>query len=285
MFFPQQEIFRICRISEYERHTTVLRNNRQDFYKIIFLRSGNCTIHTAHHTIPIIRPAVLVYHSVFPFEYELDKDVDGFVCIFSTALLRHPDDHISPIVEQVFNKEKLPVYYPDDIDVTFVSYIFKYLERGSEDGIARDIDFLRSYIFVLLHAIPKFHAPVELRPVAHRDARLTALFEHLLFNQFNIDLPSQSVQMIRPEQYAHQLQIAESELYNAVMAHTKKSSLDLIVQYMFATSRRLLEANSWTIAEISRALQFKNTEEFESFFRLLTSLTPEEYRQKIIQSN
>jgi AraC-like DNA-binding protein len=63
-----------------------------------------------------------------------------------------------------------------------------------------------------------------------------------------------------------------------------KTTADLIHERMIAEAKRLLVYSSYTISEIAYQLNFNDNSYFNRFFKKAVSITPEQFRKRIIST-
>jgi AraC-like DNA-binding protein len=84
--------------------------------------------------------------------------------------------------------------------------------------------------------------------------------------------------------YASQLNLSIQQLNAVTKNYLDKTTADLIHERMIAEAKRLLVYSSYTISEIAYQLNFNDNSYFNRFFKKAVSITPEQFRKRIIST-
>lgn len=254
--FNRRDYFKICLSSIGEGSGTLVYNDQEIRF------SGSCLIFTnpsVPASIEILASSVSRYYCLFdkPFiEGFIPPDIQYACALFNPSL--HP-----VITLTGEERERLAAYFRELHVLQESDYPFKW-------------DMIRSLLQLLIHEgirlqQQQFHSSMV------RD-RLVDAFLGLLNQQFPVDSPTNSLQLLSPAHFADLLHVHVNHLNSVVKKHTGKTTRAIIHERVIAEAKALLRNTNWNIAEIAYALGFEYPSHFNKYFKQFTEATPMEFR-------
>ncbi|WP_421944978.1 helix-turn-helix domain-containing protein [Pedobacter sp.] len=114
---------------------------------------------------------------------------------------------------------------------------------------------------------------------ANASNRITTLFLIFLEEQFSSAEQRKEYKLRSASGFANQLNIHVNHLNRAVKDVTGKTTSDLISNRFIKEAKKLLTKTTLNISEISYALGFTETSNFNGFFKKHVKISPSKYRK------
>lgn len=108
--------------------------------------------------------------------------------------------------------------------------------------------------------------------------------EYLIYRQFMELLSAQFHQYRSVSDYAGMLNVTSRRLSDLTRRCTGKGAKEIIDGQVVAEAKRALQFGSMTIKEIGYNLRFNSAEQFSRYFKKLTGLSPQTYRNHNLHS-
>lgn len=253
---------------------------RRDYYRIVLI-IGSGLFTYGDSTVEINDPAIFICNKTIPYSWRpTSKEQKGWVCVFSEHFLQFNNQITPQQTFPIFNSDKPPVYYLNEIQLNEMLYLFEKMEKELKSEYVYKYALLQNYLLTLIHNVQKigndFSINHNVIDAAHRT---TFRFLELLEQQFPIESPNTPLLLKTPKDFSTRLFMHVNSLNHSVKKITGKSSSILISNRLIKEAKKLLLNSTWNITEISYALSFEHPAHFTNYFRKYTKQTPSEYRK------
>lgn len=275
----QREQFNVYRREEFACHTTFLKNNRRDFYKITLILKGEGTLSTANNGIHLKGNALTFMNPMIPYSWEpISSDQTGYFCLFTEEFidlsLKNKQLMHAPLFEVGANQ----IFELTEEQTTYLKNIFENMLHETRSDYSHKYDLLRNYVQIILHEALKMSPPKSYYRLSNATERLTLLFNALMDQQYRIDFPYQQITLKTAKDYAAQLMVDVNHLNKALKQTLGKSTTSLIASRTALEAKSLLVSTNWDIGQISHSLGFEHVSNFNRFFKRYFNKTPSAYR-------
>jgi AraC family transcriptional activator of pobA len=253
--------------------------NRRDFYKVALLH-GTSKLIFADRDIEINSPALVFSNPLTPYAWEpISKEQPGYFCLFNEEFLKENDRTESLQNSPLFKIGSNPVFFLNEVQVEYISDIFRKMLAEIDTDYIYKYDLLRNYLNLIIHEALKMQ-PNE-TSFKHKNAskRIASLFLELLERQFPIDTPQHALKLKTASDYAKALAVHVNHLNHAVRKVTGKSTTVHISDRILTEAKALLKHTDWSVSEIAFSLGFEYRTYFNNFFKKKTGLTPKLVRE------
>lgn len=256
---------------------------RRNYYKISLtkvigkLKYGNKNIN-------IEKPSITFFNPLIPYACEIDSGIGNeFVC---ELCLFSPDFIGSDLPKSIFQDSPFfstkPIVTLDNISFEEFYQIFQKVHSEFDSDYVYKYDFIRQYLYVLLHQTMKLLPPERNKLYNNAALRISTHFIDLLEKQFPIDSPTRPLELKTAQDYAHRLSVHVNHLNRSVKEVLGKTTTDLITIRIIQEAKSLLQCTDWSIADISYSLGFEYPSYFDNLFKKHTGITPSAIRIKIV---
>ncbi len=218
---------------------------------------------------------------MIPYKWErISEEQSGYFCIFT-----------EPFINHFGNVKDLPVFQFTDAsiiplkpeEVSYYNGLFlKMFEEVQSDYIYK-YDLLRHLLMEVVHSAQKRQRSWDnIYAGNNASERIASMFMELLERQFPIELAYQTVKLNSPSAFAKQLNIHVNHLNKALKEITGQTTSQLIDNRILQEAKILLKSTSWSISEVAWGVGYEEPNHFSSFFKNKTKLTPNQFRQSLI---
>ncbi|WP_270087697.1 helix-turn-helix domain-containing protein [Sphingobacterium sp. SYP-B4668] len=274
-----KEQFNVYKREEFACHTTFLKNNRRDFYKITLIVEGEGILSTANKAIHINGSALTFRNPMIPYSWEpISERQTGYFCLFTDDFINNSLKKDTLIQTPLFQVGANQIYLLDDNQRGFLQEIFKNMSREVNSKYTNKYDLLRNYVQIVMHEALKMTPPTEFYKPTNAGERLTSLFVELLEQQFRIDFADQAIRLKNANEYANHLMVHVNHLNKTLKETTGKTTSELIAARIANEARSLLLSTNWDISEIAYCLGFEHASNFNTFFKRNFGSSPSSFR-------
>jgi AraC family transcriptional activator of pobA len=268
-------------IKTFQQHKTehpfVMKPHSHDFYLLMIVTKGGGT-----HTIELnnydVKPGSVFFMS--PSEahsWKLNNDTDGYILFFNTQFYL--------MDFKAKNLFDLPFYNPSEKTRSGILTLkqlseFKIImdnilcENAIHSVYQKSI--LRSYLDIILLKLAVGLSYTDKKQKSPATALVIPKLEALIEQNF---IQHQPVLF-----YAKQLNLSAPQLNSITKNYLNKTVVEMLQARMIAEAKRLLVYSSFTISEIAYQLNFNDNSYFNRFFKKVESVTPEQFRKRIINA-
>lgn len=246
----------------------------RDFYKVSLI-VGQGIFRRQDSVQEVVQPTLLISNPSAPYSWETTSAFQaGWHCIFTNNFLHA--GNIEPFLQSpLFLPDATSAYGLNSKLVRDLHVVFKRMNLEAEGNYLYKTDVLRSYIQLLLHELNKLQ-PLNCIAVKRSAAtHLTRLFLDLLEANFSKEL----VTFRTAEDYARSLSVHVNHLNRSLKTVTGKTTTELISERMVTKAIMLLKSSEQSIGEISYALGYEYSTNFNIFFKKHTGKSPSSLRK------
>jgi len=256
-------------------HPFVLEPHSHDFYLLMIVTKGGGT-----HTIELneynVKSGSVFFMS--PSEvhsWKLDNDTDGYILFFNTQF------YLMDFKSR--NLFDLPFYNPakkvqsGTLTLKQLSEFKALMENILYESTACSSyqkSILRSYLDIVLLKLASLLGYVDEK--RKNSTLIIPKLEALIEENF---LHHQPIVF-----YAEQLNLSAQQLNSITKNYLDKTVAEMIHARMIAEAKRLLVYSSLRVSEIAYQLNFNDNSYFNRFFKKIESVTPEQFRKRIINT-
>ncbi|MFS4469841.1 AraC family transcriptional regulator [Chryseobacterium sp. T20] len=275
----QKEQFNVYRREEFACHTTFLKNNRRDFYKITLIIRGEGILSTASTGIHIKGNVLTFMNPMIPYSWEpISEEQTGYFCLFTDEFINGLLTNKTLVHNPLFEVGSNQIFQLTEEQTCYLTSIFENMLHETNSEYSHKYDLLRSYVQIILHEALKMAPPKSFFKLSNSSERLTLLFNELMNQQYRIDFPYQQIALKTANDYAKQLMVHVNHLNKILKETSGQNTTSLIANRAAIEARSLLLSTNWDISEIAYCLGFEHVANFNRFFKKHFNISPKEYR-------
>jgi len=267
-------------IFDANRHFEVKYPHRHDFFEVLYLTQGSGMHIIDNNEYKIEPPCVFFLSPGQAHKLELSKDIAGFIYLFTAEFYLIDKSNKNKLLEFPFffnlKQENPPLKLTSDDEILFMTSLFK---KGCQEMNTTDVvghELANSILDLILNVCNKSY-PKELRAIEKGKG-------HLMVKRFRELIEEKYQENATVKEYAQVLNVTENHLTQTVKELTGKTSKELIIDKQVLEIKRLLKHSELTISEICHQLNFKDQSYFSKFFKKVTGLSPNSYREESLKS-
>lgn len=173
---------------------------------------------------------------------------------------------------------------PDEY-ANFVNDIFKQIYNECHSENNDKFLFIQNYTQLLLLITKRHFDNLKWDDISNQDNRATDI---LLVSRFQslvetmLSHEDSYSEIRQPSFYANKLSVHPNHLNAVVKIITGKTATSIIQNQFIISAKSLLRQTNLSIKEIAFRLHFSEPTHFNSYFKKVTHLTPQQYREKHI---
>lgn len=262
------------------RHFEVKYPHRHDFFEVLYLTHGSGIHIIDNNEYKIEPPCVFFLSPGQAHKLELSKDIAGYIYLFTAEFYLIDKSNKNKLLEFPFffnlKQENPPLKLSNDNEVSFMTSLF---QKGCEEMNTTDVvghELANSILDLILNTCNKSY-PKEIRAIEKGKGHLMVKrFRELIEEKYQLNLTV--------KEYAQILNVTENHLTQTVKELTGSTSKELIIDKQVLEIKRLLKHSELTISEMCHLLNFKDQSYFSKFFKKVTGISPNAYREKSLKS-
>ncbi len=262
------------------RHFKVEYPHRHDFFEVLFLTKGSGTHIIDDNEYTIEPPCVFFLSPGQAHNLIASDDIDGFIYLFTTEFYQMKGVDTNRLLEFPFfytiQQNNPPIQLTEQKDEMFLKSLFN---RGV-DELDNNLD---DYSVDVLHSILELMLVSLSRLYVHEKQMITKAKGHILVKRFYQLVEDNYQKNISVNKYAEMLALTPNHLTQTVKHLTGKTSNEIIKAKVVLEVKRLLYYTNLSVTEISNQLNFTDQSYFTKFFKKETSLSPKQYRSKLLK--
>jgi len=276
----QQEDILISRFAPYlaQHHNLHLAHKHSFYHLVLFTKGGG--IHAIDFEQFVVQPFQIYFmvpgqvHS-WSFEGEVDGYVINFSELFFQSFLLKPD-YLKQFPFFAGNIRDAVINLPAETQPQ-ITVLFEQLITETEQDSRMSADLMRALLLQLFILISRLGA----EPAADR----VNAYNYTLLKNFQQLVEQNYTRLRLPKAYAELLYITPNHLNGICKDVMGISAGELIRNRIVLEAKRLLINLQLTISEIAARLNFEDNSYFTKFFKKQTGLTPEQFRNKALNTN
>lgn len=259
---------------------------RHEFYSIAIKADGGGKAISGHHA-DFPDGVTIFFNSPFQIlSWDIVPDWSGYYIMISQDFLAssHYFDHLL----DDFPFLKIDEAIPFEIHKDDLREILSIYDRIQHEYLSEHKDkfaFIRSYVLLLLNQVKRlFEGQIDAQTakdqIRSADLKLLSRFQKLIKTSFYPDADLETFANLHsPTYYAQLLNIHPNHLNAVVKSISGKTALNHIHNHILKLAKAELLQTTASVKEIAYTLHFDSPNNFSSFFKKNTGLTPLSYRK------
>jgi AraC-like DNA-binding protein len=218
--------------------------------------------------------------------WDIKPDWQGWYIIFDQEFISLNPSWQNFIIDFPFFRldKASPMNLPEEY-ANFVNDIFKQIYDEYHSENKDKFLFIQNYTQLLLLITKRHFDNSTLDDFNNQDNRATDIllvsrFQSLVETMLTDDDSNSKIR--QPSFYADKLTVHPNHLNAVVKRITGKTATSIIQNQLVATAKSLLRQTELSVKQISFRLHFAEPTHFNSYFKKVTNLTPQQYREKHI---
>lgn len=260
---------------------------KHEFYAIALKLEGSGKAISGHHES--LEGSTVFFNSPFQIiSWDIAPDWEGYYIIFTKDFISK-SKHLLHILDE-FPFLKIDKAIPFAVDAKEASQmlsVFQHIYGELQNEKADSFQILEAQVLLLLNYVKRyFQLQVDSneasKAIRKTDIALLSRFQTLVETQLRSDAPSGKSKTHSPSYYAHQLGIHPNHLNTIVKSITQHTTKQHIHQHLLQLAKSRLLQTDMSVKEIAYSLHFDSPNNFSSFFKKHTFLTPNSFRKGAI---
>jgi len=261
---------------------------RHEFYAIAIKSSGSGKARVGHHT-DFPEGATIFFNSPFQIlSWDIKPDWEGFYIMFSQEFIAK--SYFLQDILQHFPFLKIEKDMPFEVaqeDVKAISEIYQAIQTEYQNNNSDKFLLIESYVLLLLNFVKRyFNKSISqkdaLEAIRKTDLKLLSRFRTLIESSFQNKSIETFANLHSTSYYAQKLSIHPNHLNSVVKDITGLTAKQHIQNHLLNLAKSQLIHTEKSVKEIAYSLYFDSPNNFSSFFKKMTSKTPNTYRKEVI---
>ncbi|WP_430817426.1 helix-turn-helix domain-containing protein [Carboxylicivirga sp. RSCT41] len=259
---------------------------RHEFYSIAIKADGGGKAITGHHA-DFPKGVTVFFNSPFQIlSWDIVPNWSGFYIMISQDFLAS-SHHFDRLLDD-YPFLKIDESIPFEISANDLPEILSIYQRIQEEYVSDNADkfaFIQVYLLDLLNHIKRlFTRNVDSTTASEQirtaDLKLLSRFQKLIKTSFYPEAKLETFANLHsPTYYAQLLSIHPNHLNAVVKSITGKTALNHIHNHILKLAKSELIQTNNSVKEIAYSLHFESPNNFSSFFKKNTGITPLTYRK------
>ncbi|WMX13159.1 helix-turn-helix domain-containing protein [Aureispira sp. CCB-E] len=261
---------------------------RHEFYAIAVKSSGSGKARVGHHT-DFPEGATIFFNSPFQIlSWDIKPNWEGFYIMFSQEFIAK--SYFLQDILQHFPFLKIEKDMPFEVaqeDVETISKIYQSIQSEYQNNKSDKFQLIESYVLLLLNFVKRYFGKSisqkdALGAIRKTDLKLLSRFQTLIETSFQNKALETFANLHSTSYYAQKLSIHPNHLNKIVKEITGLTAKQHIQNHLLNLAKSQLIHTEKSIKEIAYSLYFDSPNNFSSFFKKLTSKSPNTYRKETI---
>lgn len=259
---------------------------RHEFYAIAIKSSGSGKARVGHHT-DFPEGATIFFNSPFQIlSWDIKPNWEGFYIMFSQEFI--VKSYFLQDILQHFPFLKIEKDMPFEVeleDVETISRIYRSIQSEYQNNKPDKFQLIESYVLLLLNFVKRYFG----KSISQKDAseairktdlKLLSRFQTLIETGFQNKTVASFANLHSTSYYAQKLCVHPNHLNAIVKEITGLTAKQHIQNHLLNLGKSQLIHTEKSIKEIAYSLYFDTPNNFSSFFKKMTSKTPNAYRKE-----
>ncbi|MFL5728134.1 MAG: helix-turn-helix domain-containing protein [Cytophagaceae bacterium] len=252
--------------------------HRHDFYEILFITQGH-----GDHTIDFheykVRPNTVFFLSPGQIhDLRLSEDIRGYIFLFTSEFYLLNKQDKNHLLELPFfysiSRENPPLHLEKAGDYELLTDLFRQACQENDRNLDDSPELIRSLLDIILIICKRLY------PHQEKESKKKG---HLLVKKFKQLIEEKYAENSSVKDYASLLSVTPNHLSETVKSITGRTSTDLINDKMILEIKRMLMHTELGISEIAYQLNFSDQSYFSKYFKNITGMSPNEFRNQALQ--
>ena len=181
--------------------------------------------------------------------------------------------------------QSIPFTIPRE-ELPVITSIYEQIWREYKGQASDKFLLIEAYVFLLLSQVKRFFeqqvdANEAEKSMKAADLKLLSRYQSLIETSFYPDAKLETFSNLHSTSYfAQKLSVHPNHLNAVVNRITGLTALNHIYQHLLALSKSYLTQTDWSVKQIAYSLHFDSPNNFSSFFKKNTEMTPGSFRQQ-----
>ena len=259
---------------------------RHEFYAIAVKSSGSGKVVSGHHA-DFPEGSTIFFNSPFQLlSWDIKPDWEGFYIMFSQEFIAK-SSFLKDILGH-FSFLKIEKDMPFEIvqeDLVTILKIYQSIQLEYENDKPDKFELIESYVLLLLNFVKRyFNKTVSKKDASEAirktDLKLLSRFQALIETSFQDKVLETFANLHSTSYYGQKLSIHPNHLNAVVKEITGLTAKQHIQKHILNLAKSQLIHTNKSIKEIAYSLYFDSPNNFSSFFKKMTSKTPNSYRKE-----
>lgn len=257
-----------------------LSPNRREFYKVLFITSGEGVMSIGLNTYHISKPTILFIHPNDIISWKrAGDDGGGYYCLFQKSLV-NANAQLKAAIDKynLFNdKSKAVVRVPAN-DVALLQNHFMKMQEAEKSTSKLREDTMQVYLQLLLIDSINIGDFPEPDNVTDEYKYIHSFFNLLEKETSNINYTA-PIAIKTAKEFAATLAVHPNHLNALLKKHTGQNVSTHIRNRLLQETKVLLLQTDWSLQDIGYSIGFTEQSNFNLFFKKNTGITPAEFRR------
>jgi AraC-like DNA-binding protein len=262
------------------KSSNYLSPNRRDFYKILFIKEGECEFSLGLNTYHIDKPALIFIHpSDIISKRNISDELSGYFCVFKRTFMENsPSLKIVINGLNVFSDKQKCMTLLDVENMQTVIHIFEKMKE--EENLARTIShgMIEAYLQQLILICSQIqNLPRSI--VISEEFRYIYSFFNMLEEEMAKANYGNTLDNKTAKDFSSKLDLHPNYLNSLIKKYTGENINVVIRRRILQEMKIILSTTNWSIDELSYIFGFSNQSNFSNFFKKNTKYTPTNFRK------
>ena len=259
-----------------------LSPNRRDFYKILFISSGQGIFTHGMNRYEINEPTILFLHPNEIISWQNlspENDGAGHYCLFKKRYIeKHPALKAAVDKYEIFNNPKKSIIKLDDASTQAIDSLFNQMHGQIKEKEAYAEDTLQVLLqLIIIDSIKNATFP-EANAVTDDYGHIHHFFA-LLENEMSEVNYSNPLRMRTAQEFADNLNLHPNYLNSLLKKYTGDNVSTHIKKRLIEECKALLLQTQWSLQQVAYAVGYAEQPNFSAFFKKNVGITPGEFRK------
>ncbi len=260
---------------------------RHEFYALAIRAEGDGKVITGEFT-DFPKGSTLFFNTPFQIlSWDIIPNWTGYYILFSQDFIAQSNilAEILRLFPFLKMDKSVPFTIPDE-DLETVLSIYKNIWREYRSAEADKFQIIEAQVYLLLNYIKRFFeeqvdeqtAEISLKAA---DLKLLSRYQTLIQTSFYPETKLETFANLHSTSYyAQKLSVHPNHLNAVVKSVSGLTALNHIHNHLLSLAKTYLAQTEWSVKEIAYALHFASPNNFSSFFKRHTQLSPLSYREQ-----
>lgn len=203
---------------------------------------------------------------------KVESNLKLYFMVFSSKFIESVSKTNS-IIDLIYMTKSHPVLsLPEEFANIYEEFFTLMMKLYYKTNTSYNPEILKCILLSILYRLGDMYhdRPIRTETVMSRSEEICKTFAHLVIQHY---AEERSIQY-----YAKKMNITPTHLSNTVKHVTGKTVMDIISEVVIVDAKAQLKSTNIPIHEIAESLNFPNVSFFGKYFKRLTGMSPQQYR-------
>lgn len=261
---------------------------RHEFYAIAIKAGGDGKAITGYFT-DFPKGTSVFFNTPFQvLSWNIAPNWQGYYLMFSQDFIAQSNvlSNILRLFPYLKIDKSIPFTIPED-DLAKTLMIFEKIWKEYHGSESDKFQIIEAEVYLLLTFIKRFFekqvdAQMAEMSMKAADLKLLSRYQTLIQTSFYPETKLETFSNLHSTTfYAQKLNVHPNHLNATVKSVSGTTALSHIHNHILALAKSYLAQTDWSVKEIAYTLHFESPNNFSSFFKRKTKLTPMNYREQV----